>query len=171
MRLTFISLFFVTTIALTGCKEPEATAPPVTPSVKFEEVGATSGNRIRQISGVLESSNRSELSFQVSGQVEEVLVNLGDRVTQGQILASLSTKDYQLTLSSRQAKLRNARANLSEKQEDYNRDGVVDWQKRYVHDEAGLRIYDETDSRWFDGVSEQRWDKIEKLASEAIAHT
>ncbi len=121
MRLTFLSLFFVTTIALTGCKEPEATASPVIHSVKFEEVGATSGSRIRQISGVLESSNRSELSFQVSGQVEEVLVNLGDRVTQGQVLASLSTKDYQLTLSSRQAKLRNARANLSEKQEDYNR--------------------------------------------------
>lgn len=121
MRLTFVSLCIATSIVLTGCKEPEAIAPPITPSVKFEEVGATSGNRIRQISGVLESSNRSELSFQVSGQVEEVLVNLGDRVTQGQVLASISTKDYQLTLSSRQAKLRNARANLSEKQEDYNR--------------------------------------------------
>lgn len=121
MRLTLVSLFITGSFILTGCQEPEDTALPVTPSVKFEEVGATSGSRIRQISGVLESSNRSELSFQVSGQVEQVLANLGDRVTQDQVLATLSTKDYQLTLSSRQAKLRNARANLSEKQEDYNR--------------------------------------------------
>jgi len=108
-------------LLLSGCNEPEATPPPVTPSVKFMEVGATSGSRIRQISGVLESSNRSELSFQVSGQVEQVLVNLGDRVTQGQVLAALSPKDYKNTLASRQAQLRNARANLSEKREDYNR--------------------------------------------------
>jgi len=45
------------------------------------------------------------------------------------------------------------------KQEDYDADGLVDWQKRYVYRADGRRIYEERD-RAVDGIADQRWEYL-----------
>ncbi len=45
------------------------------------------------------------------------------------------------------------------KQEDYDGDGQVDWQRRYIHRPDGKRIIAERDMN-VDGVPDQRWDGL-----------
>jgi len=69
-----------------------------------EEVSAT-GN-VKPLSDL-------DLSFEISGQVSYVNVSVGDRVYQGQYLASLSNADLKAALEQAKAGLKIAQANLS----------------------------------------------------------
>jgi len=107
---------------LTGCEQAkEQTSEPVVPAVKYKTISEVSTGQVREISGIVTASDNTRLSFQVAGTVEEVLVDIGDQVREGQILATLDRKDYQLSLQSAQAQMRNARAVLNEKNDDYQR--------------------------------------------------
>jgi HlyD family secretion protein len=52
------------------------------------------------------------LSFKSSGKLTAIKVNVGDKVTRGQILATLDTPDLEVTLEQAQASLAQAKANL-----------------------------------------------------------
>jgi multidrug efflux pump subunit AcrA (membrane-fusion protein) len=52
------------------------------------------------------------VSSEAEGRVEQVLVDVGDRVSKGQILARISPIELQLTVEQQQAALRQARARL-----------------------------------------------------------
>jgi HlyD family secretion protein len=54
------------------------------------------------------------LSFQVSGQVSDVLVQAGERVQQGQMLAQVDTPDLELQVRSSEAALASAQAQLDQ---------------------------------------------------------
>lgn len=69
-----------------------------------EEVSAT---------GNVKALSDLDLSFQMSGQVSKVNVSVGDKVSQGQILASLSNGDLTAALEQAKAGLKVAQANLA----------------------------------------------------------
>jgi multidrug efflux pump subunit AcrA (membrane-fusion protein) len=56
------------------------------------------------------------LSFKESGKLTAIKVNVGDKVTQGQVLATLDTPDLQIALEQAKAGLASAQANLSKVQ-------------------------------------------------------
>ncbi len=62
--------------------------------------------------GTLVASRRSALSFRVAGVVKRVLVNVGDRVKAGQVLAELDDADYRLQVRQAEAQLAAAEAAL-----------------------------------------------------------
>jgi len=62
--------------------------------------------------GTLVASRRSALSFRVAGVVKRVLVNVGDRVKAGQVLAELDDADYRLQVRRAEAQLAAAEAAL-----------------------------------------------------------
>ena len=62
--------------------------------------------------GTLVASRRSALSFRVAGVVKRVLVNVGDRVKAGQVLAELDDADYRLQVRRAEAQLAAAQAAL-----------------------------------------------------------
>lgn len=108
-----ISLSVLSTIlVLSGCSSSEEptieTAPPK--AIKYFTVGEEFGGSVRRVTGVVEPSDRTNLSFRVGGKVANVLVKQGDLVTVGQVLAELDPKDYRTALNSAQAQLNQARA-------------------------------------------------------------
>lgn len=66
------------------------------------------------VSGSVEASKDAKLSFQSSGQVAYVGVKVGDKVTQGKILATLQAGDVQASLLEAEALLANRQATLDQ---------------------------------------------------------
>lgn len=56
--------------------------------------------------------NKESLSFKQSGKVAKVLVKEGQKVQQGQVLATLDMKDYDITLASSKISLDNSKISL-----------------------------------------------------------
>ncbi len=94
---------------------------PAIPRVKVYEVGKLSNGQARRISGKVQAADRSGISFGVGGTVQERLIEVGDMVTRGQVLAKLDDKPLRLKLESARTKLNNARAGLVEAQGTFDR--------------------------------------------------
>lgn len=111
----------LTGFGLAGCVEEaapvEAEARPVrTITVEERLVGETVS-----VAGRVESQVQADLGFRIGGRVLERLVNVGDVVTAGQPLARLDPADEENGLRAAQASLAAAEAQLTESQENFNR--------------------------------------------------
>ncbi len=108
-------------ILLSACKKDvEVVAEPVR-AVKTITISEGAKANNRQISGIVKTSDESELSFRVAGRVASVDVKTGDTVKKGQVLATLEQKTYLLAVQSAKAKLASAKADLVEKSDDLKR--------------------------------------------------
>mgnify|MGYP001815125464 FL=1 len=98
---------------LVGCSR-EAPEPPPAASrpVKLFAVGGGSNAAIRTFPGRVDATQRAELAFRVSGQLQQLLIKEGDLVEQGQVLARLDPTDYKIVLEDRQANYDNAKRNF-----------------------------------------------------------
>ncbi len=96
-------------LTLTGCGEeakPVIVAPVVKPALT-EVVSVSRGDSL-SFNGVVRAAERADLSFRVGGLLTELLVNEGDRVRAGQLLARLDSRDAQTALASAQLELQNS---------------------------------------------------------------
>ena len=71
---------------------------------------STQQTNIKQFSGVLEATQTANLAFRVPGTIQVILVNTGDSVEKGQVLARLDPHDYQVNVVELQARLAEANA-------------------------------------------------------------
>ena len=133
----FAALFLVP--ALSACEQPP---PPVAEQIralKTITVTEVASGQSRKYSGIVEATDTSILSFQVSGNVQQVRVDLGDQVTKDQVLAVLDTKPYELNLQAAEAELQNARANHEERRLEFNRQKTLfekGWVSEAAYDQA-----------------------------------
>ena len=118
MRLFWIILI---TFSLAACSDPPVEQEQPIPRVKTVTIGERAQGQIRRISGRLIAADSSNLSFAVGGTVETVNVNAGQVVTEGQVLASLEKRPFELAVNNARAELNIARAQLNEKQKRFKR--------------------------------------------------
>jgi len=85
----------------TGSQSPPQETAPVTRGDVV--IGAS-------VSGNLEMPHKTDLSFGTTGVVEEIMVNEGDEVTEGQLLAQLDARSLELNVEMAQARCRTAQA-------------------------------------------------------------
>jgi len=95
-------LLLVSFLAGCGGSNEEALPPPSRP-VKLFTVEGGDTDTVRRFPGRIDAAQRAELSFRVSGKVEEILVKEGTLVQRDQVLARLDPTDYKLALDDRQA--------------------------------------------------------------------
>ncbi|HEU0204511.1 MAG TPA: efflux RND transporter periplasmic adaptor subunit [Burkholderiaceae bacterium] len=84
-------------LLLTACSEPPAPAAVVKPVFVTTVTPATSA-QIRSFTSVVRARVETELGFRTGGKVVERLVEVGDSVRAGQVLARLDPADYQLAV-------------------------------------------------------------------------
>jgi RND family efflux transporter MFP subunit len=94
-------------------------------SIKTVTVGEMATGQILKFSGIVRAVDRTALSFEVSGNVLSVEVDIGDRVEEGQILAKLDEEPYQLEVVKAEAELTRAKANVKNKRANYEREKSV----------------------------------------------
>ncbi len=117
----FILFLLIMLLAISACRE--APPPPVerVRAIKTVTVSEQASGRIREFSGVLEAADRSSISFEVSGNVREVRVDVGDKIKKGQVLARLDTRTYKLNVKAAEAGVGRAKVQLADKRNDLDR--------------------------------------------------
>ena len=73
------------------------------------------------LSGEIQAEFSSDLAFQIGGQVQERLVNVGDHVTAGQVLARVGSAEQIADRDAAQAQLTAAQSRLAQSQSDLDR--------------------------------------------------
>ncbi len=107
--------------AFLTCRGGEEPPPPPLRPVRYQEVSASSGLRVRTFSGVARANVETNLSFRVSGNVQRRLVDVGGRVERGQLIAELDPTDFELRVEEAQAALLQAQAQARRVEADYER--------------------------------------------------
>ncbi|MCU0838458.1 MAG: efflux RND transporter periplasmic adaptor subunit [Rhodospirillales bacterium] len=106
---------------LVGCDQQQAPPPETVRAIRAIEVGDAVSGQVRRFPGLIEAKESSELSFEVGGSVREVLVNQGDFVRGGQVLARLDDERFRLAVSAANADVDRARAYVAQTTADYQR--------------------------------------------------
>jgi len=121
-------------LTLTACKEkPEI--DQMVRSIKTITVREQAVGQILKFPGHVAAVDSSGLSFEVSGQVDSVEVDIGDQVKKEQVLAVLDPEPYQLAVDAAMAELTTARDNVSKTKAEYER------QKRIFEQGAGAKRF------------------------------
>lgn len=106
----------VACLVFTACnKKPESTAtrPQLEPKrVRVTRVQELPVEETVAASGALAAQDRAVLSAKVPGRVESILVDMGSAVRQGDLLARIEKRDYELRKQQAEAALAQARARL-----------------------------------------------------------
>jgi RND family efflux transporter MFP subunit len=117
MRLVGLSVL----LTISACRQEPPPLPERIRTIKTIKVSEQASGKLRQFSGIVEAADRSSISFEVSGNVREVRVDVGDRITKGQILAVLDKRIYNLNVKAAEAELGRARVILADKRNDLDR--------------------------------------------------
>jgi membrane fusion protein, multidrug efflux system len=117
----WIILLLPAAAALAACqKKVEATAPEARPVRAITVALQPSGETV-VLTGHIEAENEADLGFRISGRMIERLVNVGDRVQPGQLLARLDSQDEQNGLRSARANLAAAEGQLTQARNNFER--------------------------------------------------
>ncbi len=116
-----LSAAIVTVFFLAACRqEPPAPIESVR-AIKTITISEIASGRIRKFSGVIEAADKSSVSFEVAGNVQEVLVKVGDQVSKGDVMAVLDKSEYELNVKAAEAALGRSQANLKNSRNDVER--------------------------------------------------
>ena len=101
-----LALIAATGLLLAGCSEEKVEAKPeVVRPVRVMTVAQNQTSRTLDYSGSVRARTETALGFRVAGKVTERLVDVGDHVEIGEILARIDTTDYALSVRAAEANL------------------------------------------------------------------
>jgi len=117
---------------LAACNQTEPEKVERVRAIKPYYVSDPAGSDVRRYSGIISASTTSALSFAVSGTVNTVDAKQGDRVTEGQVLATLDPQPFELDvqaaaseLDAATAEFENAASELERQQQLFSRGWVA----------------------------------------------
>lgn len=159
-------------LALSACDDApvEEKAEPVR-AIKPYYVSEPAGGEVRRYSGTVAATLTSSLGFAVNGTVATVNVVQGDRVSSGDVLATLDPEPFQLDVSAAQAELDAKQAEVDQAREELGRQKDL-YKKGWVSKagyEKAVAAYDTTAeglnlSRSRLGIAERELAKASLLA-------
>ena len=141
---------FAMLLVLAGCEANTAPATKSERPVKVQRVSFENENPAREFVGVVRARYETDLGFRVAGKVVARLVNVGDQVRAGDVVARLDPQDLKLQVQSAEAELSAADSNLAQAAADHDRyaalrtrgyASVADFdRKKWAKDEAEGRL-------------------------------
>jgi len=108
-------------MASLACEQAVEQPPPSMRLVRTQTVFATSGIRTRAFTGAAKAGIESKISFKVPGTLQQLLVEVGDLVGEGQLIAEIDPRDYELQVEEAEASLAHARAQAVNAQANFQR--------------------------------------------------
>ena len=110
-----------TVLLLAGCEASTAPAIKSERPVQVQRVAFESENASREFVGVVRARHETDLGFRVAGKIVTRIVNVGDRVRAGDVVARLDPQDAQLQTESASAELAAATSNQAQTAADHQR--------------------------------------------------
>jgi len=117
---TIVPLILGLSITL-GCEKPPQPQPKKPRVVMVQPAKQAPTTHLRTFSGVAHSASETKLSFKVGGTLSAVLVDVGDEVKAGQVLARVEPTDYALKREEAKAGKDQALAQLRNAQAQFER--------------------------------------------------
>ncbi len=116
-------LLLLAAAGLSGCQqaETEAKVDNIRPIKTITLASQVQAIEQRRFPGLVRAVNSSTLSFQVSGKVLEITVDVGDQVAAGERLAAIDDEPFKLKVQSAEADLNKSKANNDNSAGDYER--------------------------------------------------
>jgi HlyD family secretion protein len=111
-------ILFLSLAGLPGCDLTSSETPPPPP------VAQVANLKVAEAEGYVTPIKHAGLSFEISGQVAEILVEEGERVQAGQVLMRLDSADWQQKVSEAQTALEVAQAQLVQAQAQARREEI-----------------------------------------------
>jgi len=104
-----------------GCGEKQEQPPEIVRPVKSLVVAPAAEGVKRSFSGVARPGREATLAFRVGGKIREILVEAGDEVGEGTVLARLDDTDYRLDVRNLEHNLESAGAAARNSENSYRR--------------------------------------------------
>ena len=132
-------LLFAILIAMAGCKQKQETENKSVTAIKVKSQAVQMSNGVSSLrySGTVEASQTIPLTFQNSGTVEQVLVQEGDAVRKGQLLATVNKTDNQSIYNSSLAMYRQAKDAYDRLKQVYDKGSLAE--VKWVEMETNLK--------------------------------
>ena len=112
---------FAMLLLLAGCEANTAPATKSERPVQVQRVAFENENAAHDFVGVVRARYETDLGFRVAGKIVARLVNMGDRVRAGDVVARLDPQDLKLQVQSAEAELSAATTNLAQAAADLDR--------------------------------------------------
>jgi RND family efflux transporter MFP subunit len=112
-------------LVLAGCEDA---APPPAPEIRPVRVVAaerSAGGDVVSLTGTVQAETEVNLAFRIDGRMTERLVNVGDQVRPGQVVARLNRDNEENGLRAARANLTATRGQLREAENNYWRQGQL----------------------------------------------
>jgi RND family efflux transporter MFP subunit len=126
-------------LGLAACDSP---APPAAPEIRPVRVAAverSTGGELVTMTGTVQAETEVNLAFRIDGRMIERLVNVGDEVRAGQVVARLNRDNEENGVRAANAAVLAARAQLVEAENNYWRQSELlrdGWTTRVRYDQA-----------------------------------
>ena len=124
MKLIYTSLIFLGVLSLYSCgnsSEEKTVDNSPAVSVTVSSVAAANNTPFLTASGKIEAANSATLSTRMMGFVDKVHVNVGDKVSKGQLLVSINNSDLSAKSAQTSAGITGAQAAFNNSEKDYQR--------------------------------------------------
>lgn len=117
-KAAFILSFVLLTIS--GCGEEEVVKEMVRP-IKVMQIGSIEVFTGRWFPGKAKAAQEANLAFRVAGTLNELTVDIGAEVKEGDLLAKLDPRDFEVALSNARAQLNRVQAAVNLAKTDFAR--------------------------------------------------
>ncbi len=125
LPLAWLSLL-LPAILLSACGEDQQTSDPApVRSIKSMVIKEVATQQQRQISGVVEADTVTDLSFEISGKITKLGVDLGDPVAKNEKIAELDAEPYRLKVETARGELGSARAALKDAEQKFAQQKIL----------------------------------------------
>lgn len=105
LRMSSVTLLAAALLTLAACSEEKAETGEIIRPVKVIEIAQANDTRMLNYSGSVRARVEMNLGFRINGKISERLVDIGERVKSGDLLARIDPADYELSVRSAQASL------------------------------------------------------------------
>jgi len=124
---------------LAACDSGPPPPPPEIRPVRVATVERSTGGEVVSLTGTVQAETEVNLAFRIDGRMVERLVNVGDSVRAGQVIARLNRDNEENGLRAARASLTAARGQLTEAANNYWRQSELlrdGWTTRVRYDQA-----------------------------------
>ncbi len=120
-------------LLLIGCSDADTDAQgePVIKGLKGFRVSQSANSETRRYPSVVQPAQESKLSFEVGGKLKDITLEVGQKVSQGQVLVEIDPVSLELKEQQSKASLDEARAAFKNASSDYDRKAQL-LEKNYV---------------------------------------
>ena len=115
-------LIAIFTLSINGCSKEEAEEKQVIRPIRTFQIPSPDQFSQRNFPGQAKATQEVDLAFRVAGPLVEFPVKVGDIVKQGDIVARVDPRDFEINVQSAQGKLDNAKAASRRAASEYQRE-------------------------------------------------